>query len=1155
MRLRSTISSPSFAVFSLFLAFGSALAACQHPIDTTRQSAYTGTLGEEIHEIFCLRFASEAYPNDVSGSLSRALCAGTEAPTASTPAPLRALVEERPRLVTALDATFAEETHAELDSLLVEILPLYDEGVLPGQTRSLADLLETLAADEASVNALARFSHRRGYRPMSLGLGVLRPMLLDEGFPAVTRESLAALGRGGAVEQPFLNLLRAAAYETATLEPSDDSDEPSTLALTRDLMFREDAAFASGTPQYAVRRDIRGIALPTGVNGTVVPAPFRDTNNDKLPDVDDLGRFVGSDGTPLDLPTPFPVEGEGDDVPRDAAGRATKQGGGYVYQYVDIDRTMAAGFLREATTYFAPTAPTLIDMMRAMPVALGGDEEATETYGEAELTYPGFALGDAPLLDLVHALEPLAHRQETVDGMVLVETLLGSHEAATSNLVEAMLYADTRAAATPNARLEQPNIFWDDLLEVLERLAKIPDMLERVLRAVDNDQTQDLDEVVAAFARNRDAVTFNSANVNQPIPAGPLTDPVQRNAADTPTNESLLQRSLHLIHDLNGARYCNKQGAEFRLYYTLFGNPQSIRVAGPYDECEFIRIDNVAKSYTQAMQGRFELTFGDAFLSTLLDIADLIGLGGTVDDLLENQSGIEGLTRFPTPEAMSRLVFAPRNDFLKSIFDDLRAADGVPIEDRHCIGRTAGNRTTPCPNAVIFAWEKPITLADGHTRTFLDALRPALLVLDDLEPAEITYFGQISSAIHRHYASRSATRTQRANAMNPGFSYQDNARSYEPLLADIFDGGRFMHRLRAVVQAADGIQVRAGVDGVDTLAVLGEILMDPAKSCTGDCATTSLRTRDNLNYICFNDGRCMNGQGGRPRRYPSPMYLLLDALSNMDDAWVSDETRHDSWLKARGRLVDQFFRTEVVGGNRRFRNRRGFAILRTALPFLRERIVDHRTDGSAAARTWAMGLTEDLQDFMENPLLAGLVRLLDGMDQDPEARDALLAVLDRLVDEPTNPEAFDALVLALTDALYLLEDEESLIPLLNTVSVAFAPNVAASIENGAAVDVESSVAYLTVDLLRRIAESDDTSVIPRVLAHGASFPASGDPITRLETILDVLAEVNRTTPREGGAVDQDDVRAIFAAVQNFLTNEERGLERLYDVIENRTLVP
>ena len=47
------------------------------------------------------------------------------------------------------------------------------------------------------------------------------------------------------------------------------------------------------------------------------------------------------------------------------------------------------------------------------------------------------------------------------------------------------------------------------------------------------------------------------------------------------------------------------------------------------------------------------------------------------------------------------------------------------------------------------------------------------------------FFGDLSEALHRHWASPQATRTQSADPMAANFSFQDDARSYEPLIADI----------------------------------------------------------------------------------------------------------------------------------------------------------------------------------------------------------------------------------------------------------------------------------------------------------------------------------------------------------------------------------
>ena len=285
---------------------------------------------------------------------------------------------------------------------------------------------------------------------------------------------------------------------------------------------------------------------------------------------------------------------------------------------------------------------------------------------------------------------------------------------------------------------------------------------------------------------------------------------------------------------------------------------QAIGLPRSWAACDLIQIDNVAEAYTKTIWGGYKFELKGA-TGALLQALQTLGLGSLNDTLLENTTQIRGMGTYPTPQAMARFVFAAHNNSIRALVNDLQGRDGAVVEDRHCLGRAPGDRTTPCPNAVIFAWEKPITLRDGRTRTFLDALRPMLQALDTNQPAGSFFFGDISTALHRHWPSRSATRTQRTNpnasgSSVTGFSYQDNIRSYEPLLAEIFDTGLLLHRVRATVQVADAFTVRAGVDGVHALASLLEVLVDPNKNCVGSCTTGSLKYRDGRNYITWNDG-------------------------------------------------------------------------------------------------------------------------------------------------------------------------------------------------------------------------------------------------------------------------------------------------------------
>lgn len=50
-----------------------------------------------------------------------------------------------------------------------------------------------------------------------------------------------------------------------------------------------------------------------------------------------------------------------------------------------------------------------------------------------------------------------------------------------------------------------------------------------------------------------------------------------------------------------------------------------------------------------------------------------------------------------------------------------------------------------------------------------------------------------------------------------------------------------------------------------------------------------------------------------------------------------------------------------------------------------------------------------------------------------------------------------------------------------------------------------------------------------------------------------MAEVNRADPGAGTHMDASDYRELLGRSRDLMTSESRGLERLYDVLQNREL--
>ncbi|WP_157069096.1 hypothetical protein [Sandaracinus amylolyticus] len=1130
-----------FACLVVWLSIG-----CSH-FDTTRVPAARGTLGEEIVRVFCERMASEANPTDVMGLRWKPVCRGEVQPPGDAPRQLVVLMENRERLARALDQVLPEDAIGDdLGFFLGELLPLYDapEERLPRNTRLLAELLETLRDDREAMEALARIGTREGYRPLRLALGVVRPVLAYEDFDEFANLALRVVSddpadpADGLAAGEWQEMQRALALEMATLEPPDPvpAGEQTDLEIARELMFTQQDAFGSGTSRWLLIRDARGLALPA--SGTVV-APFVDMDTDGLADVDVMGRFVDATGSAMaDLPRPFRVMGE-TGIARDPGGRALRSDGSRYFEYLDVDRTLLAAMVRDAGPLFDATTPTALQLSRGVRAILGPEMTLTETYGTETLTYEGPDTSRGSMFDMVYALSEMMHRDTTDRALALVETLMRDHEPETAALVMAADYMLDRSDMHGEAVLEQPNVLWDGLIQIGIEYAQEPGLMEAMIRSFADPRSAQLGEVYGGLMRHRDRITYDPSDPNGDPIGMPLDQRVDRSMPDTQDNESLFQRTIALIDGLNGVQVCNRAGAKLNmtLHIGPISLPLSYPLIGTADECELIRIDNVAEAYALSILGDYELELQDGFLNFMVDAADFLGIN--VDDALEESSGIEGLTRRPTPEAMARLVFWGLSNETGTE-SCTPAADGgdcnstfagqlfAPVLDRH------GNDVVATYHGTIFAWEQP---------GFFEGMTPMLEVLHRPEfrysDAGEYRFGQLITALHRHWASREHWLTQRTNPTGANFSFQDGGMRYEELVADGFVEGRLLERLQRAAAVTDAVEVEPGRDGLRVLAEASMDLIDPARNA-------GLATRDGRTTIPTNDGA---------REFAvTPLLLVLDGLRNMDRDLDASPDRRDPWRTARDRLATQFLGTRPLGDQATFTNRRGRAILLTILPFLRERLAEHRAAGDLVE--WSRDLVPDTEEMMRSPLVWSGVRFLDRVQDDAEARDALSRLIGYLVNEASTNDAFAATLYAGADLLQVLEDDETILPLVHALSQALAPDAldyVAGMDDDGVLDIEHSVANDGLGLIRSVQARDTRRTLRQILANLVQLTDPDDGRTPLEEILDVIGEINRATPGAGGTFDAEDYEATFDATRGFMTDEVRGLERLFDVVQARDI--
>jgi hypothetical protein len=805
-------------------------AACADDLQIARAPS-PDTFGQELYDLSCQRVGySEALaghaPVDVSGDLYRTFCRSQPTPPAAPPK-VQALAAHHQEIVQTVDLALPHAYLPRLSDLLGKIGPLFDDGTVQAGNDELGRALQSLAADDAFLNALSRMEGRDGYRPLgspSLGLG--RAVLAYPGIDALLGDTLRVIDDGGVGNAAFSALCDGAGHELVAAQPHAEADRP--LALALGLGTTHDPAFATGHSYLTVQRDARGLAQAAD------PTAFLDGNGDGQPDADGFGHLLLRGGQ--QAPAPFAVPGEGA-VSRDSSGRAVSAQGRPLYVTVELDDTVAAALLRQARTLVDPGRDTALGLIGGARALLGppGPQNRTLPDGSS-ITFQGHDPQSAPLLDLLYAYDQLLadpNFQRNLDQLV---ALLRNHEDLVARVVASLVGASDAGKRHPEAAIPVDSTLYDELLPVVRDILTRPGLAEDLLRALSDPRTRRLGPLTAALARYKDRF-----DVDQQTQAavGAFATVVDRESPDSGFNRSLLQRLLHLINDSDGARHCSKAGAQIR----LFGLP--LRTFD--NDCDLFEIPDLAVFYLQTIarlrDGRGNLT---STPKAHLALRNLGLLGPFVsDDLLEQLSGIHGFTSHPTTEAINRALYLdPLPDFLNDTMDPIQCKLHQAYRDHH-------------PGS-IFAWE-----AQG----FYDALRPLVQAFADHEAEPLLV--QLMVVLHRHWPSGRSSDHQTSDPSGPTFVFGDGAVSYELLLAEVLDGDL----LPALADTS------APIDSAVLLST-ARFLVDPSLS-------PGLHGRDGRAESLRNDGT--DAGPVTPLLLLADAYharrLALDHAGAMGDAW------------------------------------------------------------------------------------------------------------------------------------------------------------------------------------------------------------------------------------------------------------------------------
>lgn len=1172
-------------------ALSAALLACAPEYDTRRVAAPRGTLGEEVFQVVCERVHWGESPRDLGFTAGRRPCTRGLGATESAPGVgprATALARMRADLVGGLDQSMPRALYAPLDRLLVDLLPLYGpdgsgrragdagawlvatgdggtavaEDLLPQTTRAVSRQLAAMATDAGVLRALSRASHREGYRPPETAIGLLRPILAYDRVDDVLGATLGLFRQAtptqpdGRAHPQFNQLLSVLRGEFQNARPSAAVTAGTTLDAATDLLLRADPSLARGDrPVLVVRRDPAGNAVPTA-------------------------------GAAAGLPTPFPTH-RGPSVPRDAHGRATAAGA-FPWRYVDLDGTVLAALSRELPALLgAPSHAELpaLQLMSGMRPLVGPRAAATRDYGGAagRVPYQRFSAEASPLVDLVHATGAVLTHRDVDPVLNTAQAVMASErEALTARLVGAILAIDEASDRVPEARMDPRSVIWDDVMDVVRRIAAEPGLLEDLLDALAALQrplpasglwepscagsvpAQNLARAFGAYSQYRDRVEPDwSGNWNAHVSVN-LSQPVDRARPDAAGNRSVLQRLLHLVDDLNGARLCNKPRAAIRVHATVLGRALTIPVPGAGDipSCGLVEVPDAAAFYVRSISGN-----GRAVLpldipgigGTLADIARRfnIPLDRTLDRLVQSQSGIAGFNSQPSPYAIARLVFNPGpNAFLRDLMDTATVRNaGSPVPspppvDRHVRSLHA---------ATIFAWEgycfydsiRPLTLAFSRHDRLDGRLDPALSPGADprtMDPRAIDtsngsgLFTELLSAFHRHWATPAAGAYQsatRCGSCREGVNYSqmDGAVRYEPIIAAALDGD-VLPALASLAAELRALDVGGGRTGLQAVASLTRALVDPRARALGGAPafSTPLRYRNGNTSALWSDGNTPVGG-------VSLFYLFADGFNAMDPRFAAEPERHAEWLAARSSMVDQFLAAEGSGASARFRNRAIPGVTRALVGWLRERVAAHRAAGDLDA--WALGLSGRLEAVVRDAPFAAATDLSLALRDDPAARVAVGRLVAHMMDgaapgaRGASPQA--TTLSALADTLQVLRADADVDPLLHSLAPAMTPR--------------TGLVPQTLRFLDRARALDRDRALLGVLGRAVERPAAGDPLAPepLTVLADAVADTNRERPGQRGPMSPQDVFYALREVISFLTDDRRGLEQFYAIVQRRRL--
>jgi len=144
-------------------------------------------------------------------------------------------------------------------------------------------------------------------------------------------------------------------------------------------------------------------------------------------------------------------------------------------------------------------------------------------------------------------------------------------------------------------------------------------------------------------------------------------------------------------------------------------------------------------------------------------------------------------------------------------------------------------------------------------------------------------------------------------------------------------------------------------------------------------------------------------------------------------------------------------------------------------------------------------------------------------------------LLQYLVNEADNDLVFQTALTTLADQVQMFLDDPDLVPVARVM--------------GAAVDPQKGAVDAQLTLMKRAHDLDTKKALLTILHNLYKQDAQG--IYPASNLGDVLSELNRAAPGQGGDLSGTDYQSILGEVKGFLVDDQRGFTRFLNIVKAR----